>query len=630
MCGIAGILGRDGGVEEDALRRMATPLTHRGPDDEGVYVDPQGRAGLAFRRLSIIDLDGGRQPISNELGTIWVVFNGEIYNYRALRDDLAARGHRFRTASDSETIVHLYEEFGERCFERLSGMFAIAIWDEPAGRLLLARDRLGKKPLLFARRGTNFYFASEAKAILALPGSDAAIDPQALHEYFLFQYIPAPRCIFRDFAKLLPAHYAIVTPDALWPPVQTAYWASPQPARFSGTYDDARERIGELLESAVRKRLMSDVPLGAFLSGGMDSSVVVALMRRLGVSPLRTFSIGFTDPRYDETRYARQIAAQFQTEHHEEIVTPRAVEILDTLSYLYDEPFGDSSAIPTYYVSRAARRSIKVALTGDGGDEVFGGYDRYVAAQLAARLDRLPTFLRNTAAAAGGLLPRGRAKSRSNRAARFLISLSQPAWRRYFSWVNVILPESLADGYQPRFRSSFSWDEPLAWFRGLFESGGETGDAQRGMRADLVSYLPYDLLTKVDVASMGCGLECRAPLLDHELIEFALSLPVDWKIRGGRGKRILRDWAAGILPPSIRNRGKMGFGVPIGEWFRGELRDRLRAALLSGESICREIFRPEWLNMLLEEHLSARKNHEHALWLLLMLDSWQKRWRVRF
>lgn len=631
MCGIAGILGRDGaGVEEVTLRRMAAPLAHRGPDDEGVYLDPQLRAGLAFRRLAIIDLEGGRQPVSNEQGTIWAVFNGEIYNYRELRTELLARGHHFRSMGDSETIIHLYEEHGERCFEKLAGMFAIAIWDERAGRLVLARDRLGKKPLVFARRGGRFYFASESKAILESTGCDATIDPQSLHDYFLFQYVPAPRCIFRDFAKLLPGHYAIIAADSHWPPVQTPYWTPPPPgARFSGSYGDAKHRLGELLESAVRKRLISDVPLGAFLSGGMDSSVVVALMRRLGVTPLRTYSIGFPDPRYDETRYARRIAAHFQTEHHEEVVTPHALEILDTLSYLYDEPFGDSSAIPTYYVSRAARRSIKVALTGDGGDEAFGGYDRYVAAHFAARLDGLPAFIRSACAAAGRLLPRGRAKSSSNRAARFLIALGRPAWRRYFSWIHVIPPESLAEGYQPHFRAALASDEPLEWFRRLFEDGGGIDDAQRGMRADLVSYLPYDLLTKVDIASMGCGLECRAPFLDHELIEFALALPTEWKVRRGCGKRILRDWAAGVLPPEILNRGKMGFGVPVGEWFRGELRDRLQATLLSSDSFCHQVFRVEWLRTLFDEHLSTRRNHEHALWLLLMLDSWQKRWRAR-
>lgn len=621
---------QSGGVTKDALRLMAAQLAHRGPDDEGAYVNPSGQVGLTFRRLSIIDLAGGHQPISNEDGSIWTVFNGEIYNYRELRAELEARGHRFRTVSDSETIVHLYEEIGERCFERLAGMFAIAIWDEPRGRLILARDRLGKKPLWYGRFGECLSFASEVKSLLALPGAAPRIDPQALHEYLLFQYVPAPHSIYRGFGKMLPGHYAIIQPHEIGEPRQVRYWTPTARAPFSGSYDDAREQLGALLTSAVRKRLIADVPLGAFLSGGIDSSIVVGLMRKLGVSPLRTFSIGFADARYDETHYARQVAAHFQTEHHEQVVSPQAVEILDTLSFLYDEPFGDSSAIPTYYVSQAARKSMTVALTGDGGDEGFGGYDRYMAAQYAAKLDFLPRALRALIAAGGDLLPRGRAKSHSNRAARFLHALAQPAWRRYFSWINIFTPDQLTGAYQPEFRETLSFDAPLEWFRATYESGREADAAQRCMETDVVSYLPYDLLTKVDIASMGCSLECRAPLLDHELIEFALSLPTQWKIRGGVGKRILRDWAADLLPAETLRRGKMGFGVPIGEWFRRELRDPIRTALLASDSICSRVFRRDWLHLLLEEHLSGARNHEHPLWLLLMLDRWQRRWSATF
>ncbi|MBL8877771.1 MAG: asparagine synthase (glutamine-hydrolyzing) [Phycisphaerales bacterium] len=616
---------RPGVVDAAMLRALAAPLAHRGPDDEGAYVNADGSAGLAFRRLSIIDLAGGHQPLSNEDETIWSVFNGEIYNYRALRAELESRGHRFRTAGDSETVVHLYEELGERCFEKLAGMFAIAIWDDRRRRLVLARDRLGKKPLAFALGAGRLFFASELKSVLAAPNVRPRIDARAAHEYLLFQYVPAPRCIYQGFGKLLPGHYAIIEADRIEPPRQICYWSPPESVSFSGAYSDARRELDQRLTAAVEKRLIADVPLGAFLSGGIDSSIVVALMRRLGVSPLRTFSIGFADARYDESAHARRVAAHFQTEHHERMVTPRAMDLLDRLTFLYDEPFGDSSAIPTYLVSQVARESITVALTGDGGDEGFGGYDRYFAAQYAAGLDFLPGSARRAISALERLLPRGRAKSRGNRVARFLSALGQPAWRRYLSWVNVFTPEQLSAGYRPEFRERVEFDAPLAWFRGLHQSC-EGDSAYRCMRTDVLSYLPYDLLTKVDIASMGCSLECRAPFLDHELIEFALSLPTAWKMRAGVGKRILREWAADVLPPEILRRGKMGFGVPVGEWFRGELRDAIRSAVLSEESICARVFKRAWLERLLADHLNGARNHEHPLWLLLMLDRWQRRW----
>jgi asparagine synthase (glutamine-hydrolysing) len=404
MCGIAGILSLSPGapVEPDAVDRMSAQLVHRGPDDQGRYVDPQGRCGLGFRRLSIIDLAGGHQPLSNEDGTVWIIFNGEIYNFPELRAELEAQGHRFATRTDTEVIVHLYEQYGTACFARLAGMFAVALWDERRGRLVLARDRFGKKPLTYAAYAGRLYFASEAKAILATPGLPRALDPQALHRYFIFQYVPAPHSIYRGFRKVPPGHALTIdvgaTPADV--PAPEPYWQL-QPAPFTGTYADAKQRLGELLTRAVQKRLIADVPLGAFLSGGIDSSIVVALMRELGVAPLRTFSIGFPHPRYDETAYARQVAQRFNTEHHEHLVTPQAREVLDTLAYHYDEPFADSSAIPTYYVSRWTRASVTVALTGDAGDECFAGYDRYRALQLAGRVDWLPRTARRALASIG-------------------------------------------------------------------------------------------------------------------------------------------------------------------------------------------------------------------------------------
>jgi asparagine synthase (glutamine-hydrolysing) len=629
MCGIAGILNLTPAarpVAREELAPMAATLVHRGPDDDGFYCDPQGRCGLAFRRLAIIDLAGGHQPLSNEDQTVWVVLNGEIYNFAALRAELEQRGHRFATQTDTEVLVHLYEEHGADFVPRLAGMFALALWDVRRGRLLLARDRFGKKPLVYAEHAGRLYFASEAKAILADPSVPRAIDPQALHEYFLLQYVPAPRAVYRGFRKLPPGHVLTCAAETPATAAPTPYYVL-RPARFIGTYADARARLGELLRAAVQKRLIADVPLGAFLSGGIDSSLIVALMHELGVHPLRTFSIGFPDPRYDETAYARTVAQRYRTEHHEFTVTPQAREVLDTLAWHYDEPFADSSAIPTYYVARCTRAAVTVALTGDAGDECFAGYDRYRAAAWAARLDWLPRGARRPLAACAALLPHRRPRTWSNRAYRLLTAVAQSPARRYLAWMNVFPPELLAAGYRPEFAATLDFEAPLAEFVRRYE--GFAGPAPaRAVRTDFDTYLPGDLLTKVDIASMACGLECRAPFLDHELVEFALGLPLEWRLGPRGGKHILKDWAAARLPPAIRQRPKMGFGVPIGAWFRQELRDELRGQVLAPASLCRQIFRTEWLEQLIGAHVAGRANYEHPLWALLMLELWHQRWRA--
>lgn len=633
MCGIAGIvaLSPDERVEAEPLGRMAAQLVHRGPDDEGFHVDPQWRCGLAFRRLSVIDLAGGHQPMSTPDSETWLVFNGEIYNFRKLRAELEAAGCAFRTQCDSEVILHAYQRWGEACFEHFAGMFALAIWDQPRGRLLLARDRFGKKPLVYAIFRDRLYFASEAKAILALPEIPRELDPRALHEYLLFQYVPAPHAIFRGFRKLPPGHVLAIEAGRPLSQEPRRWWTLPAPKPFEGSYDDARRALETRLEAAVRRRLIADVPLGAFLSGGMDSSIVVALMRQLGVSPLRTFSIGFDDPRYDESGHARRVAAHLQTEHHEFRVTPQSQSLLDSLAWHYDEPFADSSAIPTWCVAHHARPSVTVALTGDAGDEAFLGYDRYRAAMLAARFDTLPAVLRRTLAAGAVCIPHGAAKSRSNRLYRFLSALGESPSRRYLSWVNVFPSAMLAAGYRPEFAARIDASRPLRWFDSLYstqplahgDGGVDLTAAERANRVDFESYLPGDLLTKVDIASMACGLECRCPLLDHELVEFALSLPAQWRM----SKRILRDWAAPLLPAEVLTRPKMGFGVPVGEWFRGPLRERLTSVLTAADSVCTRAFRPDWTAALLEQHITGRANHEHRLWALLMLETWAARWR---
>lgn len=637
MCGIAGILSLspERHVAPEPLGVMAGALQHRGPDDERTYVDPQGRCGLAFRRLSIIDLTTGQQPISNEDGTVQSVFNGEIYNFRTLRQALQARGHQFRTQGDAEVIVHLYEEHGLDFCKYLAGMFAIALWDANAGRLVLARDRLGKKPLTYAIHNQRLYFASEAKAILALPEIPRAIDAQSLHRYLLFQYVPAPHSVFRGFGRVEPGTLLELKPHVAPHFTPRRYWSIPRPPRFAGTYRDARARLGELFTQAVEKRLISDVPLGAFLSGGIDSSLVVWQMRKLGVSPLRTFSIGFADRQYDESSHARQVAERYQTEHHEMVVTPQARELFDALAYHYDEPFADSSAIPTFYLSRFTRESVTVALTGDAGDECFAGYDRYWATALADRVARLPAPVSAGVRSAAGWLPHDKPKSFSRRLYRFLQTTGKPPAERYMRWMNVFSPALLSEGYRADFREKLDFAEPLHWFTDLYDDAPGPV-ANQAVHTDFASYLPYDLLVKVDIASMAYGLECRSPFLDHELVEFALSLPLEWRLRRGNGKRILKDLAAeaertgdgGGFPLEVCRRRKMGFGVPIGQWFRTDLRPMLEQELLDPRGIAASIFRPEWLKRFVGQHLSGHANHEHALWALLMLTRWHQRWRA--
>jgi asparagine synthase (glutamine-hydrolysing) len=511
-------------------------------------------------------------------------------------------------------------------------MFAIALWDERAGRLILARDRLGKKPLVYAQHGTTVYFASEAKAILALPEIPRTMDAQALHSYLLFQYVPAPASIYAGFHKLPPGHSLEISAQDEALPAPRSYWRVPQPhvpaTRAAAPTDEEPylQRLDRLLRAAVERRLIADVPLGAFLSGGIDSSIVVSLMHELGVSPLRTFSIGFPDARYDETRYARLVANRLGTEHHEHIVTPQASEILDTLAWHFDEPFGDSSAIPTYYVSRHTRAAVTVALTGDGGDECFGGYDRYRAAALAERLEALPAGLRRGMGRAARLIPHGRARTVGHRLYRFVSGLGVSPARRYLSWMFVFRPEQLQQLYRPDFLEQIDFEAPLAEFERVFHSAPGSA-AQRANYLDFQTYLPGDVLAKVDLASMACSLECRCPFLDHELVEFAATLPPRLRFGRGEGKALLRRWARDRLPPEVLNRPKMGFGVPIGQWFRTELRGLLRDCVLAPDSLPSAILRRAPLQRLVDAHLSGRESHDHALWSLLMLELWRRRWQ---
>jgi asparagine synthase (glutamine-hydrolysing) len=641
MCGIAGAVWSESekAVERETLQRMIDVLRHRGPDGEGSFLDACLTAGpspasmrgercgvaLGHRRLSIIDVACGKQPLANEDGSVWVVFNGEIYNFRDLRNRLEGAGHRFRTQSDTETLVHLYEDEGADMLRHLNGMFAIALWDARQGQLLLARDRLGVKPLVYRREPGRLLFASELKSILQVPGVPRTIDPQALDDYLTYQYVPHPRTIFQGIEKLPPGHYALYRDNRL---EIHPFWQPDFNAEEDRPAEEYARELRELLTSAVEMRLQSEVPLGAFLSGGIDSTIVVGLMAKLMKEPVRTFSIGFPVGEFDETRYARQAAERFGACHEEFQVRPDAMEVLPRLVWHYDEPFADSSAVPTWYVSQLTRRHVTVALTGDAGDELFAGYPRYLAVRLGERFDRLPGWLR--AILAGGFwqrLPSGaRQKSRIRQFKRFAEMLNMPPARRYLEWIAIFGQSRRAALYSEDFLRLLPDADPIEFLEAALRRSNRRDAATAFSLADLVTYLPCDLMTKVDIASMAHGLECRQPFLDYRVVELAARMPVRLKFQRGRGKRILRDAFADLLPDSIARRPKMGFGVPLDHWFRNELRDFTREILFDQKTLERGYFRPEAVKQLWDQQQQGRFNHGYRLWALLILELWQREW----
>jgi len=668
MCGIAGAAWNEASLalERATLQRMIDLLRHRGPDGEGIYCSegafsgvaegtvpfssdenrdrsrpspPAARprdergvaadalcgAALGHRRLAIIDVAGGRQPLSNEDGTIWIVFNGEIYNFRDLRRRLEDSGHRFQTHSDTETIVHLYEEEGVECFGHLNGMFALALWDARRRRLVLARDRLGKKPLVYRQERGRLLFASELKSMLAVPGVPRAIDPQALDEYLTYQYVPHPRTIFRGIAKLPPGHFAIYAEGRL---DVRPYWQPDFNVEEERSAADYAEELRATLTSAVEMRLQSEVPLGAFLSGGVDSTIVVGLMSRLMREPVRTFSIGFPVGEFDETRFARLAAERFGARHEEFQVRPDALEILPRLVWHYDEPMADSSAVPTWYVSRLTRQRVTVALTGDGGDELFCGYPRYLAVGLAERLDRLPRWARGLLAGRfWQKMPSGlRQKSLRRRFKRFVEMLGQSPARRYLEWIAIFGEARRAALYRDEFLAELADEDPIEFLADALRRSRRRDSLTACSLADLATYLPCDLMTKVDIASMAHGLECRQPFLDYRVVELAARMPMRLKYRRGRGKRILRETFSDLLPRPIARRSKMGFGVPLDRWFRSELRGFARDVLFDSQSLDRGYFRPEAIANLWDEHQQGRFNHGYRLCALLILELWQREW----
>ncbi|HWS87124.1 MAG TPA: asparagine synthase (glutamine-hydrolyzing) [Pyrinomonadaceae bacterium] len=625
MCGVVGIV-RPAGRPADGqlLARMNEAILHRGPDEEGTYL--RGRVGMAMRRLAIIDLAGGQQPISNEDGTAWVVYNGEIYNYRELKAELEGRGHRFRTDCDTEAVVHAYEEWGRDCPRHFRGMFAFAVWDERKEELLLARDRVGKKPLLYSYRpGGDFVFGSEFTALLRHPEVGREVDREAVHHYLTFMCVPAPLTAYRDIRKLEPGHTLTLTRDG---EVRTErYWHLDINSKIKVTEEEAGERAVELLREAVRVRLMSEVPLGAFLSGGIDSSAVVALMSEASPTPVKTFSIGFEEQDFSELHHARRVAEHVGAEHHEFVVRPDALEVLPTLVEHYGEPYADSSAIPTYYVARETRRHVTVALNGDGGDEAFAGYERHAAMQLAERYRRLPEVLREKVIRQTvGLLPTSKRRGgRVRSLKRFLRGASLPPVERYLSWVGVISPEEKEGLYTDEFRRETAGLEERGWIAPWFARANGAGVVDAALLADTMTYLPNDLLVKVDIASMAVSLEARSPFLDHHVLEFAASLPAGLKLRGLTTKYLLKRALRGLLPAENLTRPKMGFGVPIGRWFRGPMQPFLREHLLSERLARRGLLRPEAVRRMVEQHTSGASDHSHPLWTLLMLELWFQR-----
>lgn len=627
MCGIVGIVQQENRVVDASLLvRMSDCLRHRGPDDDGHYVN--GSVGLGMRRLAIIDLAGGHQPIHNEDKTVWIVFNGEIYNYQELREQLEKLGHQFYTDSDTEAIVHAYEQYGAECPAHLRGMFAFAIWDERRAELLLARDRVGKKPLLYALVNGELIFASEFSALLLHPSISRQIRPEAIHHYLSFMCVPAPLTVYQQISKLEPGHTLRFRPSSGTVKL-TRYWQPCFTKKINVSEEEAGERAIAVLRDAVRVRLMSEVPLGAFLSGGIDSSAVVALMSEHSAKPIKTFSIGFEEQDFSELHHARRIAEHVGADHHEFVVRPEALEVLPTLVEHYGEPYADSSAIPTYYVARETRQHVTVALNGDGGDECFAGYERYAAMRLAETYRRLPNLMRESLIEhAVNLLPSSELKrSRVRSFKRFIQAASLPSAERYLRWMSVFNTNAKNELYTDEFRRQIT-EEPeprnilAPWFAQEVNGAGVVDAA---LLADTMTYLPNDLLVKVDIASMAVSLEARSPFLDHHVIEFAASLPERFKLRRLTTKYLLKRALRKLLPAENLNRRKMGFGVPIGHWLRGTLQQMLRETLLSEKALRRGYLKPATVTRLVEDHTSGKQDYAPQLWTLLMLELWFER-----
>ncbi len=624
MCGIVGITNANSRrVDLEILQKMNDAIIHRGPDDDGFYVNEN--IGLAMRRLSIIDIAHGKQPIHNCDKSAWIVFNGEIYNFQQLRADLEKRGHKFYTNSDTEVIIHLYDRYGVDCVQHLRGMFAFAIWDDKDKSLFVARDRVGKKPLLYSHQPNgSLIFGSEFRALLAHPDISREVDYEAIDNYLSYLCVPAPQTAFKQIRKLEPGHWL------RWKngEIETKrYWLPDFSKKIKISQEEAEEETLRILRESVKLRMISEVPLGAFLSGGVDSSTVVALMAEMSSQPVKTFSIGFEEQDFSELKYAKRVAEHIGAEYHEFIVKPDALEVLPILVEHYGEPYADSSAIPTYYVAKETRKFVTVALNGDGGDESFAGYERHAAMRLAEKYHRLPGVLRKALIEKPmNLLPTSELKkSRVRDVKRFLQAASLPKTERYFRWMSTFNREAKKELYTREFTEQVSAQNPSHFLDEWFAKANGSGILDTTLLTDQMTYLPNDLLVKVDIASMANSLEARSPLLDHKVIEFAASLPENLKMRRFETKSLLKKVAARLVPKEVIYRRKMGFGVPIGNWFRGEMKEFVRDVLLSEKCLTRGIARREMIEKYVNEHLNAERDHTFQIWTLLMLELWFQR-----
>jgi asparagine synthase (glutamine-hydrolysing) len=643
MCGICGEIDFDNGVKLEPIRRMCKVLSHRGPDDEGIllakgdkYLQIKNSAGpfpkesgfevaLGHRRLSIIDLStAAHQPMCNENGTIWIVYNGEIYNFQEIRSELEKKGHFFKSRSDTEVILHAYEEWGVDCLKHFRGMFAFAIWDSALQRLFLARDRLGEKPLVYFHQNGYFAFASEIKALLQIPTIERKVSGYAIHDYLTYQYVPSPSTIFEGIKKLPPAHYLLY--DHNKGVRIERYWKLNfnEKNRNYSDIEGLQDRIRTELEESVKLRLISDVPLGAFLSGGIDSSLVLGIMAKLNGKPVKTFSIGFEEKDYDELDYAKTVSNHFSTEHHEFVVKPDAIEILPKLVWHYNEPFADSSAIPTYYVAQMTKNYVKVVLTGDAGDENFAGYPRYLRSKWlifflkmpkSLRRDFLPPFLKMVAKF------HWREKT-FNRLAAYIESLSSNQTRNYAEQVKIFNAGEKDDLYSLEFMEAVGKIDSFEYLLNKFDEIDTEDLIEQLLYLDINTYLPEDLLVKMDIATMANSLEARVPFLDHQFMEFIATVPPRLKLKGTITKYILKQSFSDFLPPSILNRKKMGFGVPVARWFRKELKNYVYEVLLDSQTLNRGYFKKEGIERLLDEHVALRNDHSSKIWALLFLEVW--------
>ncbi len=625
MCGIAGIINfTQPAVCRDLLIRINNSQMHRGPDDDGVFIN--GNVGIAHRRLSIIDLSQGHQPIGNEDDSIQIVFNGEIYNWLELRSELEDKGHRFKTRTDTEVIIHLYEEYGNNAVKRLAGMFAFALYDVRAGKVLLARDRLGKKPLLFFKTAEAFVFGSEFSVLRGHPAMPRDINLQGLHDYLSLQYVPSPYTIYQQVYKLPPAHWLELNIASGAYSIDR-YWQVDYQSKISLSPVDAAQHLRTLMFQAVARRLMADVPLGAFLSGGMDSSIIVGIMAQLCKQPVKTFTIGFNETQYDEREYARAAAASINRhancplEYHEQIVTSNDFALVEKLVAHYGEPFSDASMLPTYLLSKFTREKVTVALSGDGADELFAGYERYLVMKYVAMADFIPGGLRRPLFNCMRSIFNERSGERSfnGRVNRMLRVASSSTDNRYLDIINRFNEELKQSIYGERF-DQFNPTATYDYLNSFQANATAVDPVEEVMETDLYSYLPCDILTKVDIASMACSLEVRNPFLDHQVVEFAASMPLEYKQRRSSRKHILKMAFADMLPPELLNRRKRGFGVPLAQWFRGQWKTLLEERLLDGE-LCRQgYFRKPALQQMLQAHCSSRTDMSYPLWSLLILE----------